>query len=118
MSVAFANGGRIPCPTCGRPRFAIERCCDTYATDGAELTYWNGEPTPARILRVIVGPSPVETWWCAGLEGSEREAVEVTYGGEKFFLDNEDGSGWAKVTRGHGSPQWGHSSLPVAKVVE
>lgn len=80
-------------------------------------TYWNGEPTHCRIVRVIVGPVPVPTWWCAGLEGTEREAVEVSYGGQRFYLDNEDGSGWMKVTQGRGSPTWAHSSLPVEKVI-
>ena len=77
-------------------------------------TYWNGEPAAARKVRVTVGPSPVKTWWCAPLEGTEREAVEVTYYGEVFYLDNEDGSGWAKVTVGRGSPVFGHAELPVA----
>lgn len=75
-------------------------------------TYWNGEPTPARIVRVIVGKSLRPTWWCADLEGQEREAVEVNYHGDVFYLDNEDGSGWNKVTHGGGSPQWGHRELP------
>ena len=82
-------------------------------------TFWNGEPCEARIVVVIVGKSPKKTWWCAGLEGQERQAVEVKYGDEKpFYLDNEDGEGWAKVTEGRGSPQWGHSSIPVERVVE
>lgn len=78
----------------------------------AAATYWNGEPTPARRVRVRVGPSPVATWWCAGLAGTERKAVEVRYGGRVFYLDDEDGSGWRKVTEGHGSPRWSSGSLP------
>lgn len=81
-----------------------------------EQTYWNGLPAKARKVRVVVGPSPRPTWWCAGLAGTEREAVEVHGDGEVFYLDNEDGSGWAKVTQGRGSPIWGHSELPVAEV--
>lgn len=84
----------------------------------SEQTYWYYQPTQARIVRVIVGPSPRPTWWCADLEGTEREAVEVIGHGEKFYLDNEDGSGWRKVTEGRGGPDWGHSSLPVASVIE
>lgn len=83
-----------------------------------EQTFWNYEPTPARIVRVIVGQVETPTWWCAGLEGTERQAVEVSYpGSEPFYLDNEDGSGWRKVTQGRGGPDWGHSSLPVARVI-
>ncbi|RKX65384.1 MAG: hypothetical protein DRP42_04860 [Tenericutes bacterium] len=77
-----------------------------------EATYWNGEPTEATRVVVTVGKPMAPTWWCADLEGHARRAVEVVYGGETFFLDDEDGSGWAKVTEGHGSPNWPHSSLP------
>ena len=80
-------------------------------------TYWNGERCEAKIVRVIVGKSERPTWWCAELENKEREAVEVFYGGQKFYLDNEDGSGSAKITLGKGSPQWGHKSLPIKQVL-
>jgi hypothetical protein len=83
----------------------------------AVRTYWNGEPTPCRIVQVVVGQSPVSTWWCAKLEGTVREAVEVDYHGRKFYLDNERGAGWGKVTAGLGSPQFGHSEIPVARVL-
>lgn len=114
MSARLLRRGEIICPGCGKPRFVIERCCDTYAQ---EKTFWNYEPTPARKVRVIVGKSARQTWWCADLEGTERAAVEVNYHGEKFYLDNEDGGGWRKVTHGRGGPDWGHSSLPVSSVV-
>jgi hypothetical protein len=96
----------------------------------AEKTFWNYEPAPARVVRVIVGKSKQPTWWCASLEGTEREAVEVTYHGSVFYLDNEGGEishmggaswpageGWAKVTKGRGGPDWPHSELPVARVL-
>jgi hypothetical protein len=83
----------------------------------SEQTFWNYEPTPARRVRVIVGTSPRKTWWCADLEGEEREAIEVTYHGDKFYFDNADGRGWSKVTHGRGGPEWGHRSLPVAGLV-
>jgi len=80
-------------------------------------TFWNGEPTLARRVLVVIGAAPVSTWWFHGLEGTKRRAVEVTYQGEVFYLDDEDGSGWAKVTKGRGSPHWGHKSLNIAKVL-
>lgn len=84
----------------------------------AEQTYWNGEPAEARKVRVIVGPAPKPTWWCAKFEGQEREAVEVKQHGETFYLDNEgDNSGWLKVTKGMGSPQYMHRGLPVKEVL-
>ena len=81
-------------------------------------TFWNGEPCLARRVRVIIGESPVPTWWCFALAGQIREAVEVKYGDQLFYLDNDDGSGWWKVTEGKGSPGWAHRSLPVATVME
>jgi hypothetical protein len=78
----------------------------------SEKTYWNGEPAQCRRVLVKVGTVERPTWWCAGLEGTERKAVEVNYGGQRFCLDNENGSAWLKVTLGGGGPEWGHSSLP------
>lgn len=80
-------------------------------------TYWNGQETPARRVRVIVGRSERPTWWCADLEGTERAAVEVTYDGRRFFLDDANGIGWRKVTEGRGGPRWGHWGLPDSSVV-
>jgi hypothetical protein len=116
MTAVHPKQGQEPCPKCGRPRYVIERCCDEYA--GEERTFWNYEPTPARKVRVIVGACPVPTYWWAGLEGTERAAVEVNYHGDRFYLDNEDGSGWAKVTQGRGGPDWGHSELSVVTNVK
>ena len=82
-------------------------------------TYWNGEPVKARKVKVLVGDSPKPTWWCAELAGTTRQAVEVDTGyGKPFYIDNIDGSGWAKVTIGRGAPDIGHRSLPVHKVLE
>ena len=78
---------------------------------------WNGEPAEARRVVVRVGTPLRPTWWCARLEGQEWDAVEVRYGDQTFFLDDSDGSGWAKVMFGHGSPQYGHRSLPAGSVV-
>lgn len=101
----------------------------------SETTYWNGEPCPARVVRVSLP------------DGTEVEAVEVIYDGDPMYLDNEAfvlrgphivrdergipkvdsrgtlqfdgedvfehtaGSAWRKVTTGRGSPQWGHRNL-------
>lgn len=78
---------------------------------------WNGERCRALKVRVVVGKPDRPTWWFAGLEGTERRAVRVDYGGQTFYLDNEDGSGWAKVTVGRGAPQWGHKSLNIEREV-
>jgi hypothetical protein len=73
-------------------------------------TYWNGQPAPARRVRVVVGPRH-------GGDGDERAAVEVRAGGVTFYLDDADGSAWAKVTTGLGSPRLGHRGLPDARLV-
>ena len=80
-------------------------------------TFWNGEPCVAKVVTVIVGKSPRDTWWCAQLEGQQRQAVEVDYHGQKFYLDNEDGQGWRKVTEGRGSSLIMYASLPVRIVL-
>ncbi len=73
---------------------------------------WNGEMAYGRKVYVRVGKAFRPTWWCADMEGTRRKAVEVVYEDRTFYLDNEDGSGWSKVTVGLGSPQFGHLSLP------
>lgn len=110
----------------------------------AEATFWNGEPCEARIVRVIVAPSPdFPEYWARPYIGTEREAVEITYAGAIFYIDNEthklgadelatleefglspvvdygqrSGEGWEKVTTGKGSPTYGHRSLTIERVV-
>lgn len=108
----------------------------------AERTYWNGQECKARIVRVIVADAPeFPQYWARGFVGQEREAVEVTYYDETFYIDNEGhepseesatvlrahgiephpeppGQGWRKVTEGRGSPGWSHSSLEVERVLD
>ena len=85
-------------------------------------TWWNGQPTPARRVVVVVGyGDPAEEhreskWWWKHA-GSERHAVEVTYAGRVFFLDDRKGSGWKKVTVGYGHPKLSTWSLPDDSVV-
>jgi len=81
-------------------------------------TYWNGLPTPAERVRVVVDRSPLHTWWCADLAGTERAAVRVGYPGpDAMYLDDEDGFGWWKVTEARGLPSAAHRSLPVVREV-
>lgn len=76
-------------------------------------TYWNGEPHPAQRVMVTIGTVP-SGWWCDGMQGHTRKAVEVYTPDNtvRFYLDDEDGDGWAKVTVGRGGPAYRHSSLP------
>jgi hypothetical protein len=80
-------------------------------------TRWNGERCFARRVMVRVGTPHVHSLWCEPLAGTIRFAVEVTYSGQTFYLDDYYGQGWFKVTEGKGSPRWGHSTLAVAAVL-
>jgi hypothetical protein len=74
---------------------------------------WNGEPAAAETGTVIIGKAERPTWWCAKLEGQRRKCVRVTYRGQTFFLDDEDGSGSRKVFEEGGGPKSYHASIPV-----
>lgn len=109
-------------------RLAVERrkpARDVATLKADTRTWWNGEPAEARIVHVVVAEPEKPTWWFAGLVGSVREAVEVTQDGQTFYIDNQGGesgftpgNGWRKVTVGRGSPQFGHASLRIERVVE
>ena len=80
-------------------------------------TRWNGEPVLATQVRVIVADTQdVPQYWARHLAGTVRAAVRVTYGGHSFYLDDEDGSGWHKVTHG-GGPGWAHRELVIEREV-
>lgn len=104
----------------------FKRCCIEkvkFEPPQDNFTYWNWEKTPCAKVRVVVSTDIPSGWWCAGLEGTVRDAVRVDYGEQKFYLDNGPwegslgGDGWLKVTKGRGSPDVGHRSLPVANEV-
>jgi hypothetical protein len=85
-------------------------------------TFWNGEPTLCRRVRVRLDAPIPTAWWCAGMEGTERDAVRIDYHGEVFYIDNQggdprephafrSGDGWLKVTLGMGGPDYGHAAI-------
>jgi hypothetical protein len=79
---------------------------------GTRATYWNGERAQAARVRLRVADAPAfPGYWAREHVGTIRRAVRVVYGGRRFYLDDEDGSGWRKVTTGHGSPGWPSRSL-------
>jgi hypothetical protein len=97
-----------------------------------EATFWNGVPCEARRVRVRVGDSGrFRAPWFAPHVGELRDAVEILHPSRAhrarlltgvhpgaFYIDDEDGSGWAKVTDGRGSPHAGHRGLDAAFVLE
>jgi hypothetical protein len=90
---------------------------------GEQQTYWNGELADARRVRVIVADDGrFPNYWAREFVGQERDAVEVLSGDAPddvfpFYLDDEDGTGWVKVTTGRGSPRWGHRTIQVEEVM-
>jgi hypothetical protein len=81
-------------------------------------TEWNYEPCIAIRTIVVVGDAPeFPSYWAREFIGQTRFAVRVTYNGQTFFIDDEDGSGWFKVTNG-GGPEYNHRNLGVKSVIE
>jgi hypothetical protein len=76
-------------------------------------TFWNGERADCRRCVVIVADVDFPAYWARKFVGQERHAVEVRCSGKPFYIDNENGSGWAKVRFAGGGPQVGHGSLAV-----
>ncbi|MFJ4787614.1 hypothetical protein [Streptomyces sp. NPDC088794] len=79
-------------------------------------TRWNGEPCAARrVTAVVADDGRFPLYWARHLVGTRRKVVEVAYdGGATFYLDDEDGSAWHKVTQGRGAPHWTHNSILIA----
>lgn len=99
------------------------------STDG----YWNGEPAKFTVHSVVVGDEPADQkaqfesmmkpgvkrfLWFTPFIGHIFQAVKVTQGGQSFFMNNEDGTGLLKVTKGLGSPSYGHRSIYPQEVIE
>lgn len=84
-------------------------------------TRWNGEQcTAVRVkLRVEMPPHGQHPqYWARDLVGTVRKAVRVEYHGTVFYLDDETGAGWEKVTIGGGSPHWPSDTLYGVEVAE
>lgn len=59
------------------------------AAGGQVIPRWNGEPCVARKCVIVVGRVELDTEWWARIVGRERHAVEVTYCGHTFYIDDE-----------------------------
>lgn len=86
--------------------------------------FWNGHEAWYRVMEVTVGREPdairesIEKnthrkryLWFIPFIGEKRQVIEVNYGGDKFYMDNETGQGLYKVTIGQGSPGCAHASI-------
>lgn len=76
-------------------------------------TAWNGEPCIAtRVTAIVADTGFFPGYWAREYVGTRRKAVCVQYAGRTFYIDDEDGSGWHKVTHG-GGPGSSHKDLDV-----
>jgi hypothetical protein len=81
-------------------------------------TEWNWEPALAQRVLVTVADAPqFPRYWAKPFVGEHRFAVEIYQNGKTFYIDNEDGSGWFKVTNG-GSPDISHRVLAIKNVLD
>lgn len=83
-------------------------------------TFWQGEHVDARRVLVEVGDSGrFKAYWAKDIVGTERAAVEVTpVGGKPFYLDDDNGAAWHKITVEHGSSLVGHRHLDITRVIK
>lgn len=92
-----------------------------------EETFWNGNPCRARYLTVVVANDPTfSKYWAKSYIGQVRKAIEITIikrgilGTSKletFIIDNEDGSGYKKITKGRGSWKYSYGVLAVKRII-
>lgn len=73
--------------------------------------YWNGEPATFKGVTYEVTKPATETWWQSQYIGQRRQGIEITYEGATWIIDNQNGDGFFKVTRGMGSPRCPHKSI-------
>lgn len=100
-----------------RAREARRNQTERITAEPNNSTRWNGLPCDARHVTVIVGDSGFfSEYWAKSLVGQQRKAVEVSFDNKTMYLDNEDGSGWWKVTHG-GGPGLPSRTLEVQRVI-
>lgn len=76
--------------------------------------FWNGEPCKFYAIRYLIQEvlnSPYH--WQNKYIGTYRQIIRVEYGEQFFYIDNEHGSGYYKLTEGEGSPQYPHNSIDL-----
>lgn len=76
---------------------------------------WNGEPCKANSVTVFI--SKVENTplhWQNDFVGQRIEAIKIRTLGKiwsEFYIENQTGQGYAKITQGEGMWYFGHSSI-------
>lgn len=76
------------------------------------IGYWNGEHATFKgITYEVIESKTGKLHWQNQFIGKRRQGIEISYKNRKFIIDNENGDGYFKVTRGLGSPRCGHKSI-------
>jgi Fe-S cluster assembly scaffold protein SufB len=75
--------------------------------------YWNGQPT-AQFEGVTYEVTHIERTplhWQNSLVGTRRQGLRIEYEGHTWYIDNENGEGFYKLTEGKGMWTSGHKSV-------
>lgn len=76
---------------------------------------WDFHPCHAKRCVVIVQDDPTyPNYWARPYVGKARQAVEVISHGQRLYIDNEDGTGWIRVTE---NPNYNFREFKVQAVV-
>ncbi len=81
--------------------------------------YWNGERCQFKVvfIKLIDFENTPTLYWAKPFVDVERQAIEVNYESTTFCIDNEDGTGYVKMTTGFGSPSYNHRSIFKYQVI-
>jgi hypothetical protein len=97
-------------------KFGVDPIAKSQETPNA---YWNGMPTRATQGSAIVSDNGTfPQYWAKELVGERIPVVRVVLDGVNLdggieFIDDRDGSGWYKVTKGFGSPSFPHRNVEI-----
>lgn len=80
--------------------------------------FWNGEPCIFYPIEYTVKESNVISHWFNRFVGQKRQGLKVEYDGGNFFIDNQHGDGYYKLTKGKGSVKCGHKSINFESYTE
>jgi hypothetical protein len=73
--------------------------------------YWNNEEVSISGVNYLVTQSGTPLHWQNLHVGSTRQGIKIQYCGTSFVIDNENGDGYRKITKGRGSLQYSHKSV-------
>lgn len=81
--------------------------------------FWNGlETEVTQGSAIVASKTPFPEYWGKELAGQRIAVIRVNlegvnFGGGVTYLDDRNGQGTYKVTKGFGSPRWGHRDVVI-----